>query len=126
MTVRPGMWTLIDELRGMTAAGEDDYTIGAVTYWSADQLQTILDKTYSEVDETTHDTTENFDLNLAAALVWERKAAQMVAGGFSWSSDNMRVDKTAMRQEAVNMARYYRGLAGPTSITMTRGDTDAD
>lgn len=193
MTVRPGMWNLIDELRLMTNAGEDDFSIGGVTYWQGEHLQAALDRRrravvheelhpaqeygvgtvitrryYSAFDafEATtggtavfvvHDATgaavgtalytpdynggevifssdtggsvyyltgHCYDLNAAAADVWERKATQMVTGGYRWSSDNMTVDKTGMRQEAINMARYYRSLAGPTSITMTRGDTD--
>ena len=194
MTVRPGMWHLIDELRGMTNAGEEDYTIGAVTYWSAEQLQDILDRRRLEVvreqlvhvDEVTtgnalsvtryysrrgnyegttggtavfvvrdgtgtiagtatysvdynrgevifssntggsvyYLTGRSYDLNSAAADVWDRKAAQIAGGAYSWSSDNMSVNKTGLRVEAVNMARYYRGLAGPSSIDMFRGDTD--
>ena len=40
---RSGLANLISELRGMTEAGLTDYGIGAVYYWSDDQLQDILD-----------------------------------------------------------------------------------
>ena len=40
---RAGMSDLIAELRGMTDAGTADYTVGTVSYWSDDHLQTELD-----------------------------------------------------------------------------------
>ena len=43
MTVRSGMNTLIRELRRMTNAGLDDYTIADETYWSDSHLQDALD-----------------------------------------------------------------------------------
>ena len=43
MTARTGMTDLITSLRGMTNAGTADYTVGATTYWSDDQLQAALD-----------------------------------------------------------------------------------
>lgn len=42
---RSGMAYLISELRGLTQAGVNDYTIGTVTYWTDDVLQTALDTT---------------------------------------------------------------------------------
>lgn len=44
MAVRPTMTKLIQLLRGLTNAGESDYTIGNFTYWSRDQLQDALDR----------------------------------------------------------------------------------
>lgn len=43
MTARAGMTELIGRLRGMAQAGTADYTIGAVTWWTDDQLQDRLD-----------------------------------------------------------------------------------
>ena len=192
MTARTTMANLIGELRGMTDAGADDYTIGLVAYWTDDQLQAILDRNRIEVanDALTHideyadggvltvtryyshfgnyeatsggtaifvvrDGTWNtvgtalytadyqrgevifssatgaapyyltgrsYDLNAAAADVWERKAAQSASASYSWSSDNMRVDKGAMRKDYIEQARYYRARAGVKSVSVERGD----
>jgi len=35
---------LVDQLRGMTNAGVEDYTVGADTYWSNSHLQNVLDR----------------------------------------------------------------------------------
>lgn len=43
MTARTGMAALITQLRGMCSAGTTDYTIGTTSYWTDDQLQSILD-----------------------------------------------------------------------------------
>lgn len=190
---RTGMASLITELRGMTNTANDDYTVGGVSYWSADQLQQVLDRhrmevvrealhhldeygaggtanitryysRYGNYEQTTggsavfvvQDSTSNtvgtasysvdytrgevifaantggsayyltgrtYDLNAAAADVWERKAAQVAMAAYSWSSDNMRVDKSGIRKEALEMARYYRSLSGPVSVDLERGDT---
>lgn len=40
---RSTMAHLITELRGMVDAGTADYTVGTVSYWTDDQLQTRLD-----------------------------------------------------------------------------------
>lgn len=67
-------------------------------------------------------TGRSYDLNAAAADVWERKAAQSAGGAFSWSTDNMSVNKTALRKEMLEMGRYYRQLAGPKVTELRRGD----
>lgn len=41
---RSGMADIINDLRGMTDSGADDYTIAGVPWWSDAQLQRVLDK----------------------------------------------------------------------------------
>ncbi len=47
---RSGMAYLITELRGLAEAGTADYSLGASTYWSDDQLQNILDQHRTDVN----------------------------------------------------------------------------
>lgn len=42
-TVRAGMQNLINRVRALTGAGQSEYTVGDYTYWSDENLQTILD-----------------------------------------------------------------------------------
>jgi len=44
MAARDGMTNLIAELRGLTAAGTADYSLGTVSYWTDDHLQNALDR----------------------------------------------------------------------------------
>ena len=44
MAARTGMTQLISTLRQLGVAGTADYTIGTVTYWTDEHLQTVLDK----------------------------------------------------------------------------------
>lgn len=44
MAARAGMVSLIATLRGMTETAENDTTIGSLTFWTDDQLQSILDR----------------------------------------------------------------------------------
>lgn len=192
MMVREGMYRLIDTLRGMAAAGEDDYTIGSTSYWTDEQVQQALDRHRVDVTRelmtpveeysggtvvwkqyltwrenweassggtaifTVQDasgvtvsgslysvdyargvvefatstggnsyyvTGRTYNLNAAAADIWRMKAAHF-AGQFSFSTDNMRVDKGALMANAQRMAQYYDGMAGPVTAAIYRSDTD--
>jgi hypothetical protein len=48
-TCRSGMVDLVTELRIMSEANPDDYTIAGVPYWSDAQLQTILDNNRTDL-----------------------------------------------------------------------------
>lgn len=188
MTAREGMYTLIDTLRGMAAAGENDYTIGSTSYWSDEQVQQALDRhrvdvtrelltpveeynggtvvwkqylTWREnwesgtaffiqdslgntVSGTLYSmdyargvvefaastggssyyvTGRTYNLNAAAADIWRKKAAHY-AGQFSFSTDNMRVDKGELVKNAFHMASIFDAMAGPVNVTIYRSDTD--
>ena len=49
MTARAGMGDLIQRVRDLTSAGDDDYIAGATAYWTDDQIQAALDRTRAEV-----------------------------------------------------------------------------
>ena len=49
MAARAGMSDLISRLRGLTQTSINDYTVGAITWWSDNQLQDILDKHRNDV-----------------------------------------------------------------------------
>lgn len=50
MAARDGMANLIVRLRAMTHTTSSDYTLGAVDYWSDEQLQDILDQHRTDVE----------------------------------------------------------------------------
>lgn len=43
-SARSGMYQLINVLRGMTAAGSDDYTVGGMPFWTDKQIQDVADR----------------------------------------------------------------------------------
>jgi len=65
-----------------------------------------------------------YDLNGAAADVWQRKMIQVAASssGFDWSSDNMSVKRSQQVEQAKMMINYYNGLRWPKTAIITRGD----
>jgi hypothetical protein len=67
-------------------------------------------------------TGRSYDLNAAAADVWTMKAGQVASGAFSWSSDNMSVNKTGLIAAFTQTAQMYRNLARVSSVDMLRGD----
>ena len=44
MTARTSMTDLLATLRGLAGAGSAEYTVNGSTYWTDDQLQTVLDR----------------------------------------------------------------------------------
>lgn len=49
MAARSTMYSLIRRVRDLTTAGVADYSVGAVTYWSDDQIQDALDRNRLDV-----------------------------------------------------------------------------
>ena len=43
-TIREGMYTLVETLRGMADAGTADWTAGTIVYWDDTQMQKVLDR----------------------------------------------------------------------------------
>jgi hypothetical protein len=81
------MGTLVAELRTMIDAGTADYTVGTVSYWTDDQLQTILDVNrayvnYQAVDGIpNYGTATTYTLYPTGAQWWEEVTVQEAGGG---------------------------------------------
>jgi hypothetical protein len=56
-----------------------------------------------------------YNLNMAAADVWEHKAAQ-VAGKYDFSADGGQYSRSQAYNQAMQMAKYYRGRGGATTV----------
>lgn len=46
---RTGMTDLIDTLRGMSAAGTGDFTVGSIIYWADNEVQKVLDRHRADI-----------------------------------------------------------------------------
>jgi hypothetical protein len=97
--------------------------IGTASY-SIDYRQGKVSFVSDTGGSTYYATGRAYDLNAAAADVWRQKAAQ-VAKMFSFSTDNHRADKGALRKEYLGMADYYMSLSGNSimSVDLVRDDT---
>lgn len=73
--------------------------------------------------ETYYLTGRSYDLNSAAADVWRQKAAHY-AQLFTFSTDNHRIDKGALIDNALKMARIYAANSPPVTTTLYRSDID--
>lgn len=105
------VWRVMDSVGNVIAT--TNYTVnlqqGLVTF-NANQLGSA---TYLDCVE--------YNLNRAAANVWRWKGSN-VAQSVDWSSDNHSVKASQKRQQALDMARYYSGLAGVTFSQFIRVD----
>lgn len=83
---RAGMSVLIAALRALTNAGAADYTIGATTYWSDDQLQDMLDAQRTTASErlTAHPQIETGILMTRRYTFAARDVEQAASGADAW------------------------------------------
>lgn len=73
-----------------------------------------------ETDDPAYITT--VDINLAATRLWARKAAR-AAGGFDFSSDNQRFDRSQVIKHCLQMQRHFQSqcvTAWPAPQTLTQ------
>ncbi len=66
--------------------------------------------------EENPDWTATYDLNAAAADVWDEKAATLAAN-FDFEADGGRYDRRQAFDNAQRMSRHYRARRSPSTIT---------
>ncbi len=111
-----GTVTFIQDLTG-AAVGTADYTVdyfnGKITF-DNDTGGSVL-----------HLTTRVYDLNLAAADIWKRKAAN-AAKMFDFSTDNHSIKRSQFMANCNAMAAQYASMAGIQTGDLVRTDIHDD
>jgi hypothetical protein len=73
--------------------------------------------TYPETLIENDDWTATYDLNSAAADIWQEKAAPL-GGDYDFSADGASYSRSQAHQQAMQMARYYRARRSPNVIML--------
>lgn len=99
----------------------------SVTY-SDDDLEDIIE-TYPVLDSEGLDPdddawTATYDLNAAAAQIWEEKAAALI-GLYDFNADGGSFNRSQMYEQAMKMARHYHSRKRVKTIT-TRPEPKLD
>jgi hypothetical protein len=99
--------------------------IGTANY-TADYRRGQFQFSVDQGGSTYYLTGRSYDLNAAAADIWNRKAGH-AAQGFSFSTDNHRVDKAQVYKHYKEMAQMYEamGQESVSTLQVWRSDTDA-
>jgi hypothetical protein len=84
--------------------------VGTANY-TANYAQGVVDFATDQAGTVYYLTGRSYDINAAAYDVWRTKAAN-VAKSFSFTTDNHRIDRGALRKEYLAMADYYKSLSG--------------
>lgn len=100
--------------------------VGTASWSSVDYRTGRVVFTADTNEATRYLSGRSYDVYAAAADVWRRKASQVTSASYSWSTDNMSVNKGQMRAEYLKMADYYSTQGGVTSVQIRRSDTDAE
>jgi len=66
-----------------------------------------------------------YSLNFAAAEIWEQKAA-LLAAKFDFSADGGNYSRSQAYQQALGMAKYYRGRGGISTIKQIKSPEETD
>lgn len=85
-----------------------DYTLGQVTFNT------------NTLGSTFYLTGYAYDLNAAAADIWQKKAAHY-AGAFDFSTDNHSVKRSGLIDQCLKMARFYEERSGDTNQGASSG-----
>lgn len=95
-------------------------SVGTAEY-SVDYARGIVNFTNDRAGSVYYWTGRSYDLNGAAADIWRLKSAQ-AANTFTWSTDNMKVDKGKLVENSLKMAEYYSRLKRISVVSIYRGD----
>lgn len=98
------------------------------TTYSDDDLEDIIE-TYPVLDSEGLDPdddawTATYDLNAAAAQIWEEKAAALI-GLYDFNADGGSFNRSQMYEQAMKMARHYHSRKRVKTIT-TRPEPKLD
>lgn len=110
---------LVKELRGLVGEPTDER-------WTDEDLRTEIAK-YPRLDRDGRypqvhngvvwvlnpDWIETYDLNRAAANLWQKKAAPR-AGDYDYSADGGNFQRSQRYEQAMKMARYYNARRAPS------------
>ena len=91
-----------------TAEWTTDYSLGQITFVTNTSGSSMYLTGYA------------YDLNAAAADIWNKKAAHF-ASAFDFSTDNHNVRRSQLIDNAFKMAKHYGGLAGNTNLGAASG-----
>lgn len=113
----------IARLRRMVAEPTDAGGYLDVVLAAAIERYPLLDA--DGYDSTDADWVATYDLNSAAAEVWQEKAAALT-GNFDFSADGASFSRSQAHAQAAKQARYYAARRMPTTITLVRVTNDDD
>ena len=94
--------------------------IYGATAWTADYAQGIITWNTNTLGTAMYLTGYAYDLNAAAADVWQKKAAHF-ASAFDFSTDNHSIKRSQLIDNAFKMAKHYGDLAGNTNLGAAGG-----
>ena len=89
--------------------------------WSFDRNRGVVTFTADTAGASRFVTGRAYNLDLAAADVWRKKASHYAAA-YDVSTDNHSLKRSQLIQHCQAMAREFEARGGPASITMERGD----
>lgn len=105
---------------------DSTYATAGTADYSMDYLRGVVTFDDDQGGSTFYYNARSYDLNAAAADIWRRKAAH-AASGFSFSTDNHKVDRNQVYKHYTEMAEMYEAMGEQSVSTLQiwRSDTDA-
>jgi len=92
--------------------------------WSADYRRGIVTFATSTAGSTMYLTARAYDLNGAAADVWQRKAAHYAPTSFNFSTDNHNISREQVYTHCQEMATFFQSISNNGMQTVDRYRSD--
>ena len=89
--------------------------------WSFDRNRGVITFTNDQAAAPRFATGKSYNVNLAAADVWRKKAAHY-AVAYDVSTDNHSLKRSQLVAQAKEQMKYFEAMGGASSVTMERGD----
>jgi hypothetical protein len=96
-------------------------TVGTANY-AVDYSRGVVTFTANQAGSARFLTAYTYDIYASAADIWRMKSGH-VASGVDFSTDNMRVNRGKLIDNALQMAGFYDRLSGAKVINFTRDDS---
>lgn len=110
-----------ENMEGGTLLQVLDNTGGTVGGWTFDRNRGVVTFATDQAGASRFVTGRSYNLNLAAADVWRKKASHY-ATAYDVSTDNHSLKRSQLVAQAREQMRYYEAMGWPSSVTMERGD----
>jgi hypothetical protein len=88
--------------------------------WSMDYRRGVLTFVNNTLGTAIYFTGRTYDLNAAAAEIWQKKAAHYAPSTFDFSTDNHSIKRSQVYDHAIAQAKFFAGISRSAIQTVMR------
>lgn len=94
--------------------------------WSADYRRGVITFASNTLGSYVYMTGRSYDLNAAAADVWQRKTAHFAPGAFDFSTDNHSINRSQVYSHCLEMVQHFTNMSRNAIQTVSTFRSDLE